>query len=108
MLKRFNGCVLPQDLQLEALRSTELAGGLGRPGSSNDLSSPPSLGTVGKLGSGIHPELVDLTCMLSPGSSSPESQREEVTCCLRSQPQVEFYIHTSQQGRHAVACLLLA
>ena len=39
----------------------------------------PSLGSVGKTGSGIHPELVDLTCMLSPGSSaSPEGQRDEV------------------------------
>ncbi|CAL5218604.1 g301 [Coccomyxa viridis] len=66
------------DLQLEALRSTELSGGMGRPGSSEDLASPPSLGSVGKTGSGIHPELVDLTCMLSPGSSnSQEGQRDE-------------------------------
>ena len=65
-----------QDLQLEALRSTELSGGVGRPGSSEDLASPPSLGSVGKTGSGIHPELVDLTCMLSP-----EDQRDEVCVC---------------------------
>ena len=72
----------PQDLQLEALRSTELSGGVGRAGSSEDLASPPSLGSVGKTGSGIHPELVDLTCMLSPGSShSPEAQRDEVGLC---------------------------
>ena len=73
----FHVCL--QDLQLEALRSTELSGGMGRPGSSEDLASPPSLGSVGKTGSGIHPELVDLTCMLSPGSSnSQEGQRDEV------------------------------
>ena len=71
-----------QDLQLEALRSTELLGGVGRPGSSEDLASPHSLGSVGKTGSGIHPELVDLTCMLSPGSSnSQEGQRDEVGLC---------------------------
>ena len=69
-----------QDLQLEALRSTELSGGLGRPSGREDLSSPPSLASVGKTGSGINPELMDLTCMLSPGSPSvsPDSQREEV------------------------------
>ncbi len=73
-----------QDLRLEALRSAELPGGLGRPSSGNDLSSPPSLASVGKTGSGINPELVDLTCMLSPGSSSvsPDSQREEVAIQL--------------------------
>lgn len=74
-----------QDLHLEALRSTELSGGLGRPGSSEDLSSPPSLGSVDKSGSGINPELVDLTCMLTPGSSSsPEGQREEVLVFLHA------------------------
>ena len=69
-----------QNLQLEALRSTELSGGLGLPSSREDLSSPPSLVSIGKTGSGINPELMDLTCMLSPGSSSvsPDSQREEV------------------------------
>lgn len=68
-----------QHAHLEALRSTELSGGLGRPCSSEEDVSPSSLGSTGKLGSSIDPELMDLSCMASPSSAtSQEAHREEV------------------------------
>ena len=68
-----------QHAHLEAIRSTELPGGMGRPGSSEEDMSPPSLGSTGKLGSSINSELMDLSCMMSPSSAtSQEAHREEV------------------------------
>ena len=84
-------CSCLQHVHLEALRSTELSGGLGRPGSSEEDTSPASLGSMGKLGSGINPELMDLSCMMSPGSAaSPEAHREEVGPQWQSEPTLSF------------------